>query len=335
MATETYELGDVVLQFGGVLPSARIAFETHGRLNAAKDNAVLFPTWCAGNHADVRYVIGNGRALDPARYFIVVVDILGNGMSSSPSNTAAPYDRVRFPHVSLLDNVEFQRRLLLERFGVERLRLVVGRSMGAQQAFQWGSFYPDMVENILALAGSARTSPHNYIFLAALKLALTSPADWQGGEYLTNPEESLKRMRLTADAWGFSQTFYRQKLHLAMGYTSTQAYLDRPGPMPFGDVNDILAQIRTWEAADISHNARFEMDFPAALKAITARAIVMPSRTDLYFPPEDSEIEQSYMPNAELRVMPSIWGHRGGSPGSDVADIAFFEAAITDLLETP
>lgn len=333
MAEERFDLGDVDLQYGGLLPSASIAYETHGVLNAARDNAVLFPTWCAGNHRDVRYIIGEGRALDPARYFIIVVDIFGNGMSSSPSNTPPPFDRMRFPHVSILDNVMFQRRLLTERFGIERIRLVVGRSMGAQQAFQWGSYYPEMVGSILALAGSARTAPHNYVFLAALKLALTSPAEWQQGEYAANPQESLRRMRLTTDAWGFSQTFYRQGLHLQMGYESTQAYLDRDGPMNFGDVNDVLAQIRTWETADISDNDRFGKDFPAALRAITMPAIIMPSRTDLYFPPEDSEIEQSHMPNAELRVMPSIWGHRGGSPGSDPADIAFFEQAIAELLQ--
>jgi len=117
-----------------------------------------------------------------------------------------------------------------------------------------------------------------------------------------------------------------------MGFPSTQAYLDRPGPIPFGDVNNLLAQIRTWESADISDNERFTKDFAAALKAITARAIVMPSRTDLYFPPEDSKIEVASMPKAELRVMPSIWGHRGGSRGGDPADIAFFNAAIVDLL---
>jgi len=333
MVCETYDLGDVALQYGGTLPGARIAYETHGQLNAARDNVVLFPTWCAGNHTGVRYVIGEGRALDPSRYFIAVVDIFGNGMSSSPSNTPAPFDRMRFPHVSLLDNVMLQRRLLREKFGVERLRLVVGRSMGAQQAFQWGAYYPEMVGSVLALAGSARTAPHNYVFLAALKLALMSPAEWQGGEYASVPAESLRRMRLTADAWGFSQTFYRENRHLEMGFASTQDYLDRPGGMDFGDVNDVLAQIRTWETADISDNDRFGKNFAAALRAITAPTIIMPSATDLYFPPEDSVIEQSYMANAELRIMPSIWGHRGGSPGSDPADIAFFESAIADLLE--
>jgi homoserine O-acetyltransferase/O-succinyltransferase len=333
MTSCTYDLGAVSLQHGGELLSAFIGYETHGTLNAAKDNVVLFPTWCAGNHRDVRYLIGEGRALDPARYFIIVVDIFGNGLSSSPSNTAAPYDRMRFPHVSILDNVKFQRRLLEEKFGVDHIRLVVGRSMGAQQAFQWGSYFGEMVDAILPMCGSARTAPHNYVFLAALKLALMSPSEWEAGEYLENPEESLRRMRLTTDAWGFSQAFYRENRHLEMGYASTQAYLDRPGPIPYGDTNDLLAQIRTWETADISDNDRFKKDFAAALASIKARAIIMPSRTDMYFPPEDSALEYAGMPSAELRIIPSVWGHRAGSPGSPGADIAYFEQAIADLLK--
>lgn len=332
MKAERFELGEIDLQYGGRLPSAHITYQTHGTLSPGKDNVILFPTWCTGTHKDVGWVIGPDKPLDPRRDFIVAVDLFGNGMSSSPSNTPAPFDRGRFPRVSLLDNVKMQRRLLRERFGIERLRLVIGRSMGAQVAFQWGAYFPEEVERILPMCGSARTAPHNYLFLANMKMALTSPVEWRGGDYAENPVLSLKRMRTVMDAWGLSQTFYRQGKHLTGGISSIRDYAERDAPFTFGDVNDILAQIATWEAADISDNDRFQKDLSAALKAITAKAIVMPSRTDLYFPPEDSEIEVAGMPNAELRVIPSIWGHRGASPGSDPADIAFFEQAIRDLL---
>ncbi len=324
MSYERFELGPIDLQYGGRLPAAQLTYKTYGTLSPQKDNVVLFPTWCGGTHKDVSWIIGPDWALDPSRYFIIVVDIFGNGMSSSPSNTPAPFDRSRFPRFSILDNVRMERRLLREKFGIETIKLVVGRSMGAQLAFQWGSYFPDEVERILPMCGSARTAPHNYVFLAALKMALTSDPEWRGGEYKTNPHVSLRRFRLTTDSWGFSQTWYRRNLHLAAGYPTTQAYLDRDTPMPFGDANDLLAQIATWEMADISDNDRYKKDFRAALQAIQPKAIVMPSQTDLYFPPEDSEIEVASMPNAELRVIPSIWGHRGASPGSDPADIRFF-----------
>lgn len=332
MDHEVYDLGAVTLQSGTVFPNARIAYTTHGTLNAAKDNAILFPTWYSGQHPDVAWVIGPQWALDPGKYFIVVVNIFGNGVSSSPSNTPPPFDRMRFPRFSILDNVVLQRRLLTERFGIETLHAVIGRSMGAQLAFQWGARFPDDVARILPLAGSARTSMHNYVFLQNVKMALTSDPAWKSGEYEAQPTLALARMRLIFDSWGLSQTWYREGLHLKQGYATTQAFLDRQVPAPPRDANDFLAQVATWEVADISDNDLYRKDFPAALRAIKARAIVMPSRTDMYFPPQDSEIEVSHMPNAELRVLPSIWGHRAAAPGTDLKDIAFFDAAIRDLL---
>jgi homoserine O-acetyltransferase len=225
-----------------------------------------------------------------------------------------------------------QHRLLWEELGVRRLALVVGRSMGAQLAFQWGSYYADDVDRILPICGSARTSPHNYVFLAAVKAALTNDPSWQGGEYNFQPFQGLRMLRLIYDGWVVSQSFYRAGLHLQQGFHSTQDYLDRPDPGPTRDANDLLAQLWTWQHADISANDKFNGDFPAALRAITARALVMPCRHDLYFPPEDSAIEVSQTPSAELRIIESVWGHRSGAPGTDPKDIVFLDRSIADLL---
>ena len=88
--------------------------------------------------------------------------MFGNGLSSSPSNTPPPFDRARYPHFTMTDNVQVQLRLLHEVFGIERLKLVYGFSMGAQQAFHWGALFPDRVERLAAICGSAKTSPHNF-----------------------------------------------------------------------------------------------------------------------------------------------------------------------------
>jgi homoserine O-acetyltransferase len=261
--------------------------------------------------------------------------MFGNGCSSSPSNTAAPFDRMRFPRVSLLDNVLQQRRLLTDVFGIERVKLIVGRSMGAQVAFQWASYFADAVESILPLCGSARTSAHNYVFLQTMKMAVKSSPDWLDGEYEGNALGALRQFWLNADAWGFSQEYFRRGMHLGGCYTTNQEYLDRPLPEKTVDANDLLAQFATWETADISDNHKFKKDFSAALGSITAEAIVMPSLTDLYFPPEDSKLETEEMSNARLRVIPSIWGHRAASPGTDPRDIHIFEAAISELLNGP
>lgn len=333
MPYKTYSVGEVELQNGGHLPDAKLAYWTYGRLNDRRDNAILFPTWFTGTNDALEWLIGRGRSLDPNTYFIICCNILGNGRSSSPSNTAPPFDRGRFPNVSLLDNVLLQYKLIFDHLGVEKLALIVGRSMGAQIAFQWASYFPDLVERILPICGSARTSHHNFIFLAAVKSALTSDPAWQEGEYEEAPTLALRNMRLIYDGWVLSQAYYRKRLHLN-GFNSTQEYLDRPLVAPLLDVNDLLAQIWTWQNADISDNARFRGDFAGALGAINARAIVMPCRSDLYFPPEDSAIEVSLMKNAELRVIESVWGHRAGAPGTDPADVAFLDSVAGELLRS-
>lgn len=334
MTGQTHSFGQITLRGGAVLPGAQITYQTHGTLNADKSNAVLFPTWFGGQHPANQWIIGSDHVLDPAKYFIVVVNIMGNGQSSSPSNTPAPANGPRFPYVSVLDNVILQKRLLSELFGIERLKLVIGRSMGAQIAFQWGAYYPDAVQALLPFVGSARTSPHNFLFLENVKLAIASDPAWMGGEYQSQPRLALERMRLVFDSWGLSQAFYRQGLYRKLGGVGTIAeFLHRPMPDTGADANNALAQTATWQAADLSANELYNGDYAAALGAITARTIVMPSRTDLYFPPEDSEIEVSHMPNAELRVIESVWGHRAGAPGTDPVDTAFIEAAIRELLE--
>ena len=145
---DIFDLGDVVLQSGLTLRDAKLAYKTHGTLNSRKDNGIVVPTFYGGQHPQYEPMLGPGLALDPQAYFIIIPNMFGNGLSSSPSNTPLPYDRARFPPVTLYDNVMCQHRLVTERFGIERLVLVAGFSMGAQQTFQWGALFPDMVERI-------------------------------------------------------------------------------------------------------------------------------------------------------------------------------------------
>ena len=117
-------------------------------------------------------MLGETRALDPRRYFIILTNLLANGLSSSPSNTPSPFERGRFPHVTIYDNVRLQQLLLSWHLGIERLRLVTGWSMGACQTYQWAVQFPEMVRAACPIAGSARTAGFNKVFLLSLKRAL-------------------------------------------------------------------------------------------------------------------------------------------------------------------
>ena len=329
-----FELGDVDLQCGLRLRNARLAYQTYGELNDRRDNAIVFPTFFGSQHPANEPMIGPGLALDPARYFIIVPNLFGNGLSSSPSNTPAPYDRARFPRITYYDNIQFQRRLLTEQFGIERIALVCGFSMGAQQAFHWGALYPDLVERIAPWCGSARTSRHNFVFLEGVKAALCADAAWNNGWYDVQPWQGLRAMARVYAGWAPSQAFYREQVYLELGHSSLEDYLitSWEGRYLQQDANNILSMIATWQAGDISDNPLYGGDFEKALGAIKARAFVMPSQTDQYFPPEDNEIEVSLMPNADLRVIPTIWGHTGGGPGRNPVDTGFIDAQLKELL---
>ena len=331
---ETFELGDVTLQSGDTLRDARLAFKTYGELNEKRDNAVVFPTAYGGQHTDNEQIIRQGMALDPTKYFILVPNMFGNGLSSSPTNTPPPLDRARFPRVSIYDNVVCQQRLVTERLGVRKIALVTGWSMGALQTNQWGCLYPEMVERILPYCGSARTSRHNIVFLEGVKAALTADEAFQGGRYEQPPARGLRAMARVYAGWAVSQAFYREEVYLQAGYSSIEEYLVGfwEARLLGRDANNLLAMLWTWQNADASANPRFQGDFAATMGAITAKAIVMPSKTDLYFPPEDNEHEVNLMPNAELRPFPSIWGHMAGAPGLNPDDVAFLDQAMKELL---
>jgi homoserine O-acetyltransferase/O-succinyltransferase len=329
---EVFELANVALQCGITLPLAKLAYKTYGNLSASRDNAVLMPTFYGGRHVDTEAMLGAGRALDPSRWFIIVPNMFGNGLSSSPSNTPPPFERAAFPNITIHDNVVCQHRLVTEHLGIEHLRLVFGFSMGAQQAFQWGALYPEMVDAIAPLCGSARTSPHNYLFLDGVKAALMADAAFADGWYETPPVKGLRAFSRVYAGWALSQDFFRKEEYRKMGLVSLEdAVRFLEGYFRRNDANDLLAMLWTWRQADISANSYYNGDFRAALGAIRARAVVMPCETDLYFRVRDNELEVELMPNAELRPIPSIWGHAAGL-GVNPSDNEFIDTALRELL---
>lgn len=333
MDHDIFDAGRVALQCGITLPACKVAYKTHGTLNAARDNVVVFPSRYAGTHADQTYLIGPGKALDPARYFIVCINMLGSGLSSSPSNTARPLSGPDFPAVTQYDNVRLQERLLREVFGIETVRLVCGWSMGGQQAFQWASLFPDRVAAMACFCGQGTTAPHTHVFLEGVKQGIISDPAWHGGYYSTPPWRGLTAKGRIWAGWALSQDWYRARMWEAQGFATLEDYLKGYWDgIYFGrDANDLLSLIRTWQLCDLANNPVYGGDRAAAYGAITARAILLPGRTDLYFPPADNVAEAALMPNAEVRVIDSIWGHYAGG-GRVAADTAVIDAALAELL---
>jgi homoserine O-acetyltransferase len=329
-----FELGDVRLQSGAALKNAELVYATYGTLGPKGDNAIVLPTFYTGTHLRNEALFGPGRAIDPARNFVVSINLFGNGYSSSPSNSTAPQDGPRFPRVTLFDNVACQHRLLTE-LGVRRIALILGWSMAAMQAYQWAAQYPDMVEAILPYCGAARCSPLNFAFLDGPKAALQTDAAWNEGDYTARPEKGLRSFARVYAAWAYSHRFFGEALYRELGFSTLEDLMhDWEEDHLNWDANNLLAKIWTWQHADISQNQIYGGDFKRALRSISARAILMPCSEDQYFVPEDNEAEVLAMQRADLRIFDSPWGHCVGSPGKvPVFQRALDEAAAELLRE--
>ncbi len=280
----------------------RVAYEVFGTLNAAGDNCVLLPTFYGGTAKANLALIGPGRVLDPARWFIVIPNMLGNGVSSSPSNDPD------FTPATIAENVRLQHDLL-RMLGVRKIALIHGWSMGAMQGFAWAAMYPEMVQGLLAVCGTARCWPLNFVFLEGVKAAMGAGPRAFGRAYA---------------GWAYSAAFYRDALYQSRGFATVEDFLRSwEDDHESADARNLLAMLWTWQTADLGLDA---------LAKITAKTIVMPCASDMYFTVEEARLEAAAIPGAELRVIDLPWGHCAGAPSRFAADPAPFEEAMRVLL---
>ena len=331
---KTFSLKNFELQCSAVLPEAEIVYETYGELAGDRRNVILYPTSYGAQHTDIDWLIRADGILDSSKWFIIIPNMFGNGLSTSPGNCDAcglAEENFWFIH---LDNVHAQERLLREVFGIKQLALVYGWSMGAQQAYHWGALFPERVERIVALCGTAKTTDHNRIFLDSLRSALTADPAWTGTKFDGIPERGFRTFARIYASWAASQAYYRAKPYLQFGYDSLEDYLLRGWEANYRkrDPHNLLAMIDTWLRCDVGNNPIYQGDYQKALGAIQAKTLVMPATTDLYFTPEDCEAEAALILNAEYLPIPSIWGHRAGNPYQNPEDEVFIRQAVSDLL---
>lgn len=331
---EHFELGNHVLDSGYTLPNARLAYRTHGRLTAAKDNAVLVPHMYAGTSASMEGLIGEGRALDPSRYFIILPDQFGNGLSSSPSNTPPPFDRGQFPAVTIADDVRAQYRLVTEHFGITRLHTVLGWSMGGQQTYEWAVRYPRLVQRAAVFAATAKTPEHNKRFIDVSTELLRSDPAFAGGFYgdAADVHLGLTRHAMALTMMSTTYRFFRDEVWRQLGFASVEDYAQGfvRGYFQPMDPNNLLCQAAKWRAADVSRQTGGDMK--AALARITARFFVIPFGGDLFFPPEDHEPDVAVIDGARLRVIDSPMGHFA-MLGLLPDDLAAVEDALAEVLK--
>ena len=332
-------IGRVELEEGGVIPDCELAVATFGTLNEAKDNAILVTTWFSGTHQIFRDIyIGAEHALNPEKYFIVVVNQIGNGLSTSPHNATGVNESISmssFPRVRIGDDVVAQEKLLREHYGIDTLQLVMGGSMGAQQTYEWMVRFPDKVKRAAPIAGTAQNTPHDMLFAKALVEAITSDPGFAGGEYKSNTEV-LDGLTRHAGLWavmGFSTEFWKQEVWRALGFDTKEAFMDGFLEPYFTamDPNALLSMAWKWQHGDVTRHTGG--DLAAALGRSTATTVVMPISEDMFFPVRDCAAEQALTPRSELKVVDDVLGHLGLF-GVAPTYIGQVDTHLADLLAT-
>lgn len=306
-----HALGDFKLESGEILNNAQLAYAVHGKLNEAKDNVILFTIMFSGTSHNMEHYIGQGKALDPEKYCIILPNQLGGGLSTSPHNIDGLQAMSGFPEVSIRDDVMAQHQLLTEHFGIQELQLVTGWSMGAQQTYEWAIRFPGMVKRAAPIAGTAKCTPHNALYVSVFAEALMSDPAWNEGNY-SDPhacELGLKRLAHVFALMGLSTEFYKLEQWQRLGFDTKQDMLTGFWEAWFQpmDPNSLLIQAKKWQQGDSSRHA--DGDLGEALNGIKAKTYVIAFEKDMFVPVEDCKDDQQQISGSELKVIPSLMGH--------------------------
>ena len=263
------DLGEFRLESGQVIEDCKIGYRIYGELNKDKSNAVLFPSWFSGTSKDLAQFVSPEGPVDSSKYFVIAVDALGNGISSSPSNSAKQGGK-SFPKFSIRDMVESQRRLLREVLEISRLHAVMGISMGGMQTFQWVVSHPDFMDNAIAIVGSARLDSYDLLLwqteLNAIEALLSAHSDPRKGR--------AAAMRIAAD-------IHQLALQTPSKYNAETSREEFAGKLAMAEAEliqridpyDWASQLRAMIGHDVS--ATWGGDMQRAAEAVNAQLLVI------------------------------------------------------------
>jgi homoserine O-acetyltransferase/O-succinyltransferase len=290
------ELGDVRLESGATLLDAAITYRTAGTLNADRSNAILFPTWFTGT-AEQLFAFDATGLVDTSRFFLITVDALANGASSSPSNSTRQ-PALDFPAVSIGDMVSAQHRMLTEVLGITHLHAVVGISMGGMQTFEWITAYPEFMDKAVSIVGTPRLPAYDLLLwhtqLAALELA--EGCDCQQEEALA--VAGLLNLLAIQTPQFLAREFPREK-------TGELVQQGREGGAAM-NIHDRAAQLRAMLAHDVSRSHGGAME--RAAQGVNADLLVVASLQDRAVSPAPA-LEFAELVGAEVIELQNDCGH--------------------------
>jgi len=304
------DLGEFEFEGGGKIPNLRMSYITRGKLNAAKDNAILFEHGFGANHHTLDHIIGPGRPLDTNKYFIICVDVLGNTQttfehSTSPTNSGL---KMKFPFYNGRDMVNAQYRLITETLGIPHLLAMTGISSGGDHSVQFAVSYPDFMDGIFPLSGGALWTTQGFFFGSLMISILESCEGWDGGNYDENPSQCASNALSVLVPYFYSREWWAQYVPTPEAYTSWRNqwgdyYLD------IQDARDLYYRAMADGLGWVGDTPGFNGDLNAALGSIKTKTLFIYSPQDQFMHPADIETQVKAIPGAWTAPIDSTAGH--------------------------
>jgi homoserine O-acetyltransferase len=292
-------LGDFPLENGQHIVDCKIGYRTFGKLNAARSNALIYPT-SGGSTTAMMELFGAGAEVDTTKFYLILVDALGNGVSSSPSNSISQ-PKTSFPQFTISDMVNTQYKMLTGKLNIHHLAAVVGGSMAACQALQWAVSYPDFMDKVVAIEGTPKLTTYDLLWMNTYKEAVKSDTAYHAGNYKVNPDSRLAthmmQLILTTPAY----------VNNAVPTDSLDKYLASLEKNPFKvDANNFLWQTDAVMKQDITTKAGGSLENTA--KLIKAKLLIIANKQD-HIINQTLGIKFAEMTKARLIVMDNDLGH--------------------------
>jgi homoserine O-acetyltransferase len=312
-----HAVGDFRLESGATIREFGLSFVEHGIADPDGARTILGCTAIGATHHRLDFQIGPGKALDPARWRIIVIDAIGNGLTTSPSNSRLQ-PGPDFPRFTIRDMVASQHLLLTRALGLERVHAVIGASMGGMQALQWGVSHPEFMSRIVAMTPMAKTANWARLINEAARRALTGDPAFAGGRYAQQPARGWRD-------WAIIMRGLASRTPEALAEIPDFArWLDdmQRGVAELGlDANDYVAQSHAYDAHDVGTTPGRPAGIAAALRAVAAPALIATPTLDLYNPESESEARRAacLLPKSRLVELPSSFGHQAASHADEAS----------------
>ena len=320
--TQIFNAYDFEFENGSVMPELRIAYATQGHLDPGRGNAILLVHGTSGDRHVFDPVIGPGKTFDTDKFFVITVDAIGGGESSSPKDGLGQ----DFPRYTIRDMMAAQYALVTRGLELSTLRAVGGSSMGSFVSLEWGIHHPEMVRSLILLVPSPKADAKFQLTVDLMTAVIALDPQWEGGRYTHNPVEGLRLAGMLLYPWTVSAA-YLDRLPAAQLTKELETTARSFGGW---DANSLVFRYAASRAHDVA--APFGGDMAMALSQIAAPTLILPSASDRLLSLEGARRIRDGVKHASYAEIPSDLGHRAGRTAPDTTEGRFIDGQIRAFL---